>query len=552
MPMNPSLTPPILSCPQAAEFEKDLFGGDEEKEWTAMRAAGGAIARAVALDCLEAGGSWSAARVLVLVGKGHNGGDALIAAEGLLRAWPAATADIVFALGERSLRPLVARAWRDLQQSGRSRVQVVTAGGAGWSGRRQYDLSLDGVFGFQFRPPLPEEAAGVLRKANGLEVTLRAAVDLPSGLGDPQAFRADFTYATGAVKAEIVDQPNAGRIRYLDLGFFAPERDVPARDRVLTERVLAPLAGLRPAHGDKRTYGHIFILGGSRSYPGAVLMNVMAALHSGVGLVTAFVPESLAPAYAARAPEAIWVGWPETPQGGLSWEGRHLLLERAARADAIAMGSGMARAEETLALVKEVVSTCELPVLLDGDALQPDIIGAAKGPLLLTPHAGEFERIAQGAALREYCARSGATVILKGPVTRVCSGLTPGGAKRRPAEAEGLRVYHSFFGGPVLARGGSGDVLAGLAAGQLAMIAAEGLHPAHPALPGREGSKLAPPREGWPAPLLAGCRAAVWHGSAADALARSTGQTATTVTGLVDHLSPVLRSLSSFGCESAS
>ncbi|HZZ56306.1 MAG TPA: bifunctional ADP-dependent NAD(P)H-hydrate dehydratase/NAD(P)H-hydrate epimerase [Opitutaceae bacterium] len=539
--MDPLLTPPILTCRQAADFEKGFFGGDEGREWSAMQAAGAAIAAAVARDGLEAGHGWERARVLALVGKGNNGGDAITAVQTLLAAWPQAAADLVFAFGERSLKPLAARAWQNLQQAGRGRVRVVQAGGAGWTGEPRYDLSLDGIFGFQFRPPLPAEAAAVLRKANALEVRLRAAVDLPSGLGDPHAFRADFTYATGSVKAEAVEQGNAGRIRYLDLGFFGGGSDVPALDRVLTAGILAPLAGLRPAWGDKRTYGHVFILGGSRSYPGAVLMNVMAALHSGVGLVTAFVPESLAAAYAARAPEAIWVGWPETPQGGLAWEGRHLLLERLARANAIALGSGMARAPETLALVKEVAATAGLPVLVDGDALQPEVIEAAAGPLLLTPHAGEFARIAGGAPLREYCARTGATVILKGPVTRVCSGLTAGGGRKREAQAAGLRVYHSFFGGPILARGGSGDVLAGLAAGQLAMLAAEATHPAKPALPAREGSRADPPAADWPPPLRAACRAAVWHGLAADALAQSRGQTAATVTGLIDHFPAVLR-----------
>ena len=269
--------------------------------------------------------------------------------------------------------------------------------------------------------------------------------------------------ATGAIKAPIVDCENAGRIRYLDLGFFAPERDVSVHERVLTSAILDPLRALRPAHGDKRGYGHLCILGGSRQYPGAVLMNVLAALQSGVGLVTAFVPETLVPAYAARAPEAMWVAWPETPNGSLALEGLHLWKERAARATALAIGSGMGREPETLALAEELVKIAGVPVLLDADALQPNIIAAAKCPLLLTPHAGEFERISGGKKLAAYCAAAGATVILKGPVTRICSGVsTDEKRKRGKAAAPQLKIYHSFFGGPVLSRGGSGDILAGL------------------------------------------------------------------------------------------
>jgi NAD(P)H-hydrate epimerase len=516
--MNPKLTPPILSCAAAGEFEKN-FLADEAAEWAAMLEAGRAVAHGVLQDFAELGPFPSDARLLTLVGKGHNGGDALLATQEILRLHPGARADIFFAFGTRPLRPLVARAWQDLQQAHPDQVSrsVTTAG---------YTVSIDGIFGFQFRPPLTGPAKSLLRQANAVPVRLRAAVDLPSGLSEPDAFHADFTYATGAVKAPIVDCANAGRIRYLDLGFFAPERDVSVHERVLTSAILDPLRALRPAQGDKRGYGHICILGGSRQYPGAVLMNVLAALHSGVGLVTAFVPETLVPAYAARAPEAMWVGWPETPNGSLALEGLHLWKERSARATALAMGSGMGREPETLALVQEMVKIAEVPVLLDADALQPEIIAAAKSPLLLTPHAGEFARISGGKTLAAYCAAAGVTVILKGPVTRVCSGISADEKRKRgKAAAPQLKIYHSFFGGPVLSRGGSGDILAGLTAGQLALM--------HGTLAKTE--PLTPPT------LIAALRGAIWHGQAADSLARSTGQTSATVTQLIDHLPRVLR-----------
>jgi len=538
--MNPALTPPIVSCAQAGEFEQNFFA-DEAAEWAAMRQAGAAVAKGVLRDFQEIGAFPADARILTLVGKGHNGGDALIATGEILRHHPQATAEVVFAFGERPLRPLAMRAWQSLQQTMAPRITVLppssrwsaTSGRAGHSpspgpnSQTAYAVSLDGIFGFQYRPPLTGPAKSILRHANETPVRLRAAIDLPSGLADPDAFHADFTYATGAVKEPIVDCQNAGRIRYLDLGFFAPERDVPVHHRVITRSVLDSLAGLRPSLGDKRGYGHICILGGSRQYPGAVLMNVLAALRSGVGLVTAFVPETLVPAYAARAPEAMWVAWPETPSGSLALEGQHLWKERSAKATALAMGSGLSREPETLALVQDMVKSAEVPVLLDGDALQPEIVAERNGPMLLTPHAGEFERIGGGQPLEKFCAASGATVILKGPVTRVCCGISGDEKHKRGAAAAGqLKVYHSFFGGPVLSRGGSGDVLAGLSAGQLAMM----------------HGNLAKNEPAIPPTLLAALRATAWHGMAADALARAQGQTSATVTQLIDHLSEVLRS----------
>jgi NAD(P)H-hydrate epimerase len=118
----------------------------------------------------------------------------------------------------------------------------------------------------------------------------------------------------------------------------------------------------------------------------------------------------------------------------------------------------------------------------------------------LTPHAGEFARIANGADLRGLSGELRSAIVQKGPVTRICAG----GA-----------VYHVFEGGPVLSRGGSGDVLTGLAGGLLAQT----------------------PQE----PLLAACRAAVWHGAAADLLARNRGQAPVRILDLHDFLGAALR-----------
>jgi ADP-dependent NAD(P)H-hydrate dehydratase / NAD(P)H-hydrate epimerase len=488
--MNPLPSCPILTRGDARALEAKLFGGDETKEWPAMQAAGRAIAEAILDDFREIGGLPANARIFLLAGKGHNGGDALLAAQVLLEKFPATRAEVVFVFGVRALRPLAARAWRELVHTCGARVRET----AGTTPGAAYDLCLDGVFGFQFRPPAEERVVDLLTRTNALSVRLRAAVDLPSaGL-----FRADFTYATGSVKRPVVDAPEAGRVRYLDLGFF--RGDEVGHDRVLPSSVLAPLAGLRAARSDKRAFGHVLIVGGSRNYPGAILMTVLAALRSGAGLVTAFVPESIAPAFAAHAPEAMWVGWPETPTGGLALEGEHLLRAKLERADAIVLGPGMGREPETLALAASIVKSSPLPLVIDADALQPEIVAVGSSPRILTPHAGEFARIEAAVAAAENF-----TLVRKGSVTRV--------------SGHGGVTYHSFFGGPVLARGGSGDLLAGLIGGLLAQSRAE------------SGS----------ATLLAAARGVVWHGLAADLLARMHGQVAVSVTQLLDFLPAALR-----------
>lgn len=484
--MTPLPSHPILTCDAARRHEERRFGGDEVREWPAMRAAGLAIAAAVRRDFAEIGAWPAAPRLLVLAGKGHNGGDALLATRVLMEETAAATADVAFPLGCRRLRPLAARAWRDLAQWGGDRVRTVAAP----MGR--YDVSLDGVFGFQFRPPVEPALAGWLESINRHEIRMRVAVDLPSA----DLCRADFTYATGILKQPLLSSPAAGRIRYLDLGFFeTPGAEDQVGERVLLASVLAPLAGWRHPTSDKRTHGHLFVIGGSAEFPGAVLLAVLAALRSGVGLVTAFVPEPLVPAYAARAPEAMWVGCPLTPAGGLALEGEHLLRRKLDHATALAIGPGLGREPETLALVRSLVERSPVPLLLDADALQPGIVAAGRVPRIVTPHAGELARIGGRAAQR-----ADTVVVEKGPLTRVVAGRD---------------VLVSPFGGPALARGGSGDVLAGLIGGLLAQTPGD--------------------------PCLAAARGVVWHGCAAGALARARGATAVAVTDLLEFLPAALR-----------
>ncbi|MBM3856054.1 MAG: NAD(P)H-hydrate dehydratase, partial [Verrucomicrobia bacterium] len=386
--MTPPPSHPILLSADAQRLESRLMGGDEAREWPAMQLAGRALARAICRDSAEIGGLRTDGRLLALVGKGHNGGDALIATQALLERFPAAQADVLFAFGSRALRPLAARAWQELVQAAAGRIAVVREIGG------PYEACLDGVFGFQFRPPVEAPVAALLAQANAAPIRLRAAVDLPSA----GRFRADFTYATGSVKQPVLGAPEAGRVRYLDLGFF--RGDEAGEERVLLPQVLDPLSRWRSPAGDKRDYGHVFVIGGSGQYPGAVLMAVLAALRSGVGLVTAFVPETLAAAYAARAPEAMWVGWPQTPEGGLALEGEHLLRARLERATALVLGPGLGREPETLALAASIARHSPGPLVLDADALQPEIVQAGGAPRIATPHAGELARIGGRAVLR--------------------------------------------------------------------------------------------------------------------------------------------------------
>jgi NAD(P)H-hydrate epimerase len=143
-----------------------------------------------------------------------------------------------------------------------------------------------------------------------------------------------------------------------------------------------------------------------------------------------------------------------------------------------------------------------VPLVLDADALRAEVAEAlGEKPFICTPHAGEFQRIAPRLFAGEEFVAPHGVLVLKGPMTRVTDGKT---------------IYHSPFGGPVLARGGSGDILAGLIGGLLAQAPGE--------------------------PLLAACRGTVWHGRAADLLARARGQVAVEISEILEQLGPALNS----------
>lgn len=504
--MNPIPSHPVLTCAEARAWEKARFT-DEALEWSAMQEAGAKVARAILDDYREIGGLPARGRILVLAGKGHNGGDALLASRTILAERPDTTAVVVLAFGAGDLRPLAGRALDWLREQAPARVQILPAEPALEAGQ-EYALCLDGVFGFQFRPPMDEATARLIVRVNAHRgIRFRAAVDLPSGIGEtsvPTCFHADFTYATGSVKYPALRPRHAivvGRLRYVDIGLLNEDSAPDATERILIESLLQPLAELRASQTDKRSFGHLLVVGGSHSYPGAVMLAARAALRSGAGLITAFVPEKLAPEYAARHPEIMWVGCPVTATGGLAPGTADLVRARSAKATALLIGPGLGADPETLAGIQAIVRNTNIPLVLDADALRPEVVAGVRDKVFIgTPHAGEFERIAPALFTDGNFTAPHGVLVLKGPLTRV---------------TDGRKIYHSPFGGPVLARGGSGDILAGLIGGLLAQKPDD--------------------------PMLAACRGVVWHGRAADLLARAHGQVAVEISEILEHLGSALK-----------
>lgn len=498
---------PVLSCVESARFEKSLFSSDSDS-WLAMSAVGEKLGRAIRFDFGMSRERQSSVSVLGLIGKGHNGGDALLAVAELARL-DGFVGRVVLALvcSTSELKPNTRKALEQLEDIQQELSIVSLSDLEDILSKEDFSICIDGLLGMSFRPPLREKEAAAIELVNASSsIRCRFAVDLPSGAGDKSSgssFRADFTYATGIYKTPLLVTKSAGVVRYLDIGFFdtvSNESSV----RVITDRILDPLRRFRPAHSEKRQHGHLAILAGSRSMPGALAMSVEAALKSGVGLVTVFAPESIVAQLAVSLPEAMWRTWPETPEGGLALEGVWQIRSIAEKATALLLGPGMGSERETIALLQDIVSQWEKPILLDADALREEVVSKLCGPCVFTPHDGEFIRLTGGAEpsdenVLHWAKKLNGTIVKKGSSTRV---------------SDGEQLFLNTTGNPVLSRGGSGDLLAGLTAGLLAQF------------PDQQRDVA--------------CMGAYWHGKAADLLARSRGQTAVRITELLDFLSSAL------------
>ncbi|MBP51993.1 MAG: NAD(P)H-hydrate dehydratase [Opitutae bacterium] len=514
---------PILTCSESLAFEKKYFQGQEEKEWEAMNQAGEAIGDHLLRDMRELRTIPHHPRILVLVGKGHNGGDALLAAKRLMKTIPTARAVIWGIVPWDQCRPLCQRAYRDLIELVGKRVEEVENLKSlseikklelvydRLIERSGFSASIDGIMGMGAKLPIRAPLSGLFSMINQSDcIAVRAAVDLPSGLTEDsgkEVLRADFTYATGVAKTPVIESRNlhwTGRLRYIDLGFF----DEHSQDfenhkkRVLRNRSLGKLRNLRSASSDKRSNGHLFLLAGSRNLAGAAMMSAQAALKAGIGLLTVGIPESLHSSFAAQRPEAMWVPLPETPKGGLALEGLGKIKSFLGSVDAFATGPGLGKEAETHALIRETLKFFRGPAVLDADALQISILSnlePTKG-LILTPHAGEFKRIANSKSPAEYSLESKCVLVLKGPHTQIYFDEI---------------CYNCLGGSSVLARGGSGDLLTGMLGALLAK------YPANP--------------------LDSSLLGVQWHGRAGEVLARQHGQEAVYATDLLNYLSFAMR-----------
>ena len=429
-----------------------------------MERAGAGIVAALATRCAEA----LRRGIVVLAGPGNNGGDGFVVAR-LLRE-RGLRVRVLLVVPETRVGGDAAGALRRWRRAG-GRALVVAGpeqGGRVDQALARCGLVLDALFGTGLARPLDGVAAWLVARvadtiARRETRPVCVAVDLPSGLaadtGEPlgRVLPADLTLTLGAVKIGLVlpaGRPFAGEVVPVEIG-LAPEAVCSAGD-LPTWSCGAALSGLLPRRGaasHKGRHGHVLIVGGAPGRSGAVVLAARAALRGGAGLVSVACPQESWPIVAASGPE-----WMTEPWQGFSptdWRAR---LERR---DALVVGPGLGTSSEAARLVRWLVRGFAGPLVLDSDAL--NVLAPLRQPLrhpdiVLTPHPGEMARLSGQATVAVQGDRIGlarrmarewqATVVLKGAATVV-------------ADREG-RVAVNGSGGPLLAVGGTGDVLAGL------------------------------------------------------------------------------------------
>jgi hydroxyethylthiazole kinase-like uncharacterized protein yjeF len=397
-----------------------------------MRRAAFGLATAIVAELTARTGGVTGRRVCAVVGSGDNGGDALWAATFLRRR--GAAADAVLLNPERAHRKGLAA----FTNAGGRIVDHV---------RETTDLVIDGVVGISGSGPLRPAAAELFAAVHTAGIPV-VAVDIPSGIDvatgaiTGPAVRAALTVTFGGLKP-VHALADCGRVRLVDIGLELPDTDIHGFEA-------ADVAARWPVPGprdDKYTQGVTGIAAGSAAYPGAAVLCAGAAVAATSGMVR----------YAGSALHEVLSHWPEVVAAPT--------LAAAGRVQSWVVGPGLGTGQDGAAALWFALDT-DVPAIVDADALtilaaHPDLLADRRAPTVLTPHAGEFARLAGGppgddriGATRKLADRFGATVLLKGNVTVIAE---PGGP-----------VYLNPAGQSWAATAGSGDVLSGMIGALLA------------------------------------------------------------------------------------
>ena len=413
------------------------------------------------------------AQILVLAGKGNNGSDALVAARNLADAGASVSLALMI---ERSDDPLL-----EALESTETRVVNL----AGRAARRRLgrltaeaDVIVDGVLGYSISRPIEEPLSSffqIVKEGNKRVI----AIDLPSGANpdtgefDPNGLPADVTLTIGLGKlgaaVRFGDQCYGERMPVIDIGIPPSLTEFYKRESNSIELAKEILPS-REAIAHKGDFGRSLLICGSNTYVGAASLAVQGCLRSGIGLVALATPMSAYVALAGNIPEATYIPLDEDTNGVIPGTAFQQIQDNIANVDSVLVGVGISLSYGARALISRLATTREIweghTVVVDADGLtlvsqMPGWWEVFDGNLVITPHPGEMARLLgigiadvesdRLGAVQSASERFNCVAVLKGATTLIAA---PDGR---------LRVNMAPNHG--LAKGGSGDVLAGLITG---------------------------------------------------------------------------------------
>lgn len=492
-----------------------------------MENAGGAVVRK-AEQLLE---NPYGRQVIIIAGKGNNGGDALVAARRLHELGAEVRLFLLFPPEDFSNDTL--ENWLLVEKKG-LKWHILSDENSFYLLKlrlNQCDLVVDGIFGTGFRGKPENNVSRVIQAVNESNAIV-LAIDIPSGLEadtgkiEGACIKADYTVTFACAKRGLVVFPGKEYVGQLEIANISLpqeainelEREEYYVDLDCIKKILPPLNW----QGHKNSFGQALIIAGSAGMTGAAYFACKAAYRSGAGVVTACLPRSLALNFDIALPEVITYGVEETPQKTIdsaAWlEIEGLLVNK----KSVVFGPGLSNKGETKEVLHQLLQNIKAPLVIDADGLNvlaedTDVLKNIQTSVILTPHPGEMARLLDvpvelvqsdriGAAL-EAAEKMNAIVVLKG-----AASIT--------ATPQGI-VYVNSTGCPALATAGTGDILAGIIGGLLA----QGIDPVEAAYLG-----------------------VYVHGWAGDLAANEKGMRGVMATDVLEALPYVLRIIEEQGC----
>lgn len=439
-----------------------------------MENAGAEVARQV----VSVLGTAELKKICIFAGKGNNGGDGFVVARHLYNQGAKIK---VFLLAAKS----------DVTGDAKVNLDIITRMGIDIfeiSSERDWekakiastfaDCLVDALLGTGFTGNLTEEMAKAIEIIN-TSGKLIIAVDIPSGVDADRgqvrstAINAEYTITFALPKPGLLIYPGAdcvGKLTVADIGIpFKLLVDNSIKQNIITTGSIKAILGKRQSDCHKGLAGKVGVIAGSQGLTGAAALTSMASLRAGAGLVTLGIAESLHDIMEVKLTEVMTKPLPEIVGGAIGKKALPYIEEMASQNNVLAIGPGLGRQEETLAVIREAIINAECPLVIDADALNAlaghtDLLNKAKALPVVTPHPGEMARLT-GLTVKdvnEDCIE----------IARQSAGLWEAivvlkGARTIVAYPDG-EIYINTNGNPGMATGGTGDVLTGVIAGLIA------------------------------------------------------------------------------------